>query len=167
MSDTTSAGMSRRKLLEAAGTTAAAVAAAGLAGPAAAATPKVIPFKATFTVSFQSLTIPLDFPIVAQLGTGAGQSDQLGKFTVAVYRSHQMGLNGEDLGGGANPGVFTADNGDALFWTTGYLFNGFLVTGGKGRFCGAAGNGTIIGTPNPATGDITFSWDGMIRVPNM
>jgi RNA polymerase sigma-70 factor, ECF subfamily len=38
MSDQTHASMSRRKLLEAAGTAAAAVAAAGLAGPAAAAT---------------------------------------------------------------------------------------------------------------------------------
>jgi hypothetical protein len=167
MSGTNSAGMSRRQLLESAGTAAAAVAAAGLAGPAAGGTPPVMPFKASFTASFQSLTIPVNPPIVTQLVTGPGQSDLLGKFTVAALRIHQLGLNGEDLGGGADPGVFTADNGDALFWTTGHLVNGFLVTGGKGRFCGAAGNGTIIATPNPATGEITFAWDGMIRVPNM
>jgi hypothetical protein len=167
MSDTTSAGMSRRKLLEAAGTAAAAVAAAGLAGSAAAATPQPMPFKAIFTVGFQSLTIPLDLPIVTQLVTGAGQSDLLGKFTVAARRTVQLGLNGEPLGSGANPGVFTADNGDALFWTTDQRPGGFVITGGKGRFCGAVGSGNVTGTPNPATGEITIAWDGMIQVPKM
>jgi hypothetical protein len=167
MSDTTSTGMSRRKLLEAAGTAAAAVAATSLAGSAAAASSQPMPFKATFTASFQSLTLPLDLPIVTQLVTGAGQSDLLGKFTVAAHRTVQLGLNGEQLGAGANPGVFTAENGDALYWATDQRVGGFMITGGKGRFCGAAGSGNVTGTPNPSTGEITFAWDGMILAPKI
>ena len=71
------------------------------------------------------------------------------------------------LGAGANPGVFTADNGDALFWATDQKQGSFVITGGKGRFSGAAGYGTVVGTPNPATGEITFAWDGMVQLPSM
>lgn len=167
MSHAIPAGMSRRQLLEAAGTAAAAVAAMGFAGQAEAATPAVdvMPLKATFTARFQSLTIPLDLPIIAQLVTGTGDSNLLGKITVAAHRTIQLDPNGQQLWSGANPGVFTNDSGDALFWSTGQLPNGFLVTGGRGRFSNAVGSGTIKATPNPATGEITFVWDGMIQVP--
>ena len=86
---------------------------------------------------------------------------------IAAHRIVQLGLNGEQLGAGANPGVFTADNGDALYWITDQAVGSFVITGGKGRFCGAAGTGTATGTPNPATGEITFAWDGMIQVPQI
>ena len=64
-----------------------------------------------------------------------------------------------------NPGVFTADTGDALFWAT-TLIDGFVVTGGKGRFCGAAGSGAISAfVPAADKGRATITWEGMIEVP--
>jgi len=168
MSDTTSASMSRRQLLEAAGTAAAAVAAAGLAAPAQAATPETLPFKATFTVKFQTTMIPVHPPIISQGVTGAGQSDLLGPVTVAAYRRLQLDPDGNLWYGGADPGVFTAANGDAVFWVTKGMpgvTGRFFINGGKGRFCGATGSGTVTQVDDPAKGETTFTWDGTISIP--
>jgi hypothetical protein len=169
MSDTPNTGVSRRQLLEAAGTAVAAVAAAGLAAPAEAATPQTMPFKATFTVKFQTTMIPVHPPIVSQGVTGAGQADLLGAVTVAAYRRLQLDPDGNFWYGGADPGVFTAANGDAVFWVTKGVVGGaggFFITGGKGRFCGATGRGTIpTQVDDPAKGETTFTWDGTITIP--
>jgi hypothetical protein len=142
----------------------------GLAGTGRAQQPPqdLVPFKATFTATFQSLTIPLNPPIVSQHVSGSGQADFLGQFTVAARRTSQLGPDGQEIWGGGNPGVFTAANGDAIFWATNGVTGGagaFLITGGKGRFAEAVGSGTGTATPDPAKGTVTFSWVGMITRP--
>jgi hypothetical protein len=146
----------------------AALALLGLAGPARAQQPPqdLVPFKATFTVKFESLMIPLTPPILSQLVTGTGEGDLIGKFTVAAHRTARLGLDGKLIDAGADPGVFSATNGDALFWTTVLTGGGFVITGGKGRFAGVAGSGAITAfDTNAATGETTITWEGMITRP--
>jgi hypothetical protein len=93
-----------------------ALALLGLAGTGRAQQPPqdLVPFKATFTATIQSLMIPLNPPIVSQHVSGTGQADFLGPITVAARRTSQLGPDGKEIWGGGNPGVFTAPNGDAI-----------------------------------------------------
>jgi hypothetical protein len=169
MSDAISAGMSRRQLLEAAGTAAAVVAAASLAAPAQAATPETSPFKLTVTWRPQAgLTIPFDPPVRYDLLTGEGQADLLGNFTLVAHRRLQLGLDGKVLWGGTDAGVVSGANGDALFYAHNLLAGApapvFLITGGKGRFCGASGSGTVTTVAGPNAGESISTWEGTIQV---
>lgn len=170
MSDTTSTLVHRRQLLEMAGTAAAALAAAGLAGSAEAQVPaaELMPFKATLTNRFQSTPIPLSPRMVSQTVSGTGQSDLLGEFTVVAHRTVQMGVDGQFLWSSAE-GVFTAANGDTLYWKSNGIAGqpaAFIITGGQGRFCGAAGSGAIPRiVVDPATGEATLTWNGKLSVP--
>jgi hypothetical protein len=138
----------------------------GLAGTGRAQQPPqdLVPFKATFTATFQSLTVPVDPPMRFDLVSGTGQADFLGPFTIAAHRVFQLGLDGQPVWGNANPGVFTGANGDAIFWQTGGNAI-FIITGGKGHFAGATGSGQSTAAPGPKAGETTFSWVGMITRP--
>jgi hypothetical protein len=174
MSDTTTAGISRRELLEAAGTAAAALAAASLAGTAGASTPspELVPFKATVvipTAQIKEAVIPFSPPIGSAIITGTGQADLLGQVTYVDHHTARLGLDGmlKSLEG---EGAMTAANGDALFFTwRGVLHpqlglaETFVITGGSGRFCGASGSGTLTTIRDEKQG--TFTWDGMIQLP--
>jgi hypothetical protein len=168
--DTTGTTLNRRQLLETAGTAAAAQAAASFAGAAEAQTPAadVMPFQATLTNRFQSTPLPLSPAMVSQAVSGTGQSDLVGEFTIVAHRSVQMGVDGQFLWSSAE-GVFTMANGDALYWRTSGLAGqpaAFIITGGRGRFCGAAGSGAIPRiVVDPATGDATLTWEGTLSVP--
>jgi hypothetical protein len=148
-----------------------ALALLGIAVPGEAQQPPqdLVPFKATFTVRFQSTPVPVNPPMIAQAVSGAGQADLIGQITVTAQRTVQLGVDGQPLWSGANPGVFTAANGDAIFWATNGVVGApgaFLITGGKGRFAGAAGSGAIPSVvTDPTKGETTFSWVGMITRP--
>lgn len=169
MSHQTSSAINRRQLLETVGTAAAALAAAGIAGAAEAQSPAadLMSFKATLTNRFQSTPLPLSPPMVSQAVSGTGESDLLGPFTVVAHRTVQLGVDGQFLWSSAE-GVFTMANGDALYWSTNGLARppaAFVVTGGRGRFCGAAGSGAIPRiVVDPATGDATLTWEGTLSV---
>ena len=177
MRNTTHTGISRRQLMEAAGV--AAVAATGLAAGAAdaAAEPQPTPFKATMKGKITSgLVIPLSPPIGSfQIGLkgevpGLGQGDYVEEYT------GNIGVDGQAKTVTNARGALTNAAGDALFFTwsglaryhaTGEITGdgAFMITGGRGRFCGAAGSGAILTHPNLATGEVTYEWDGMILVP--
>src|SRR5437016_1865372 len=157
MSDTTSAGMSRRQLLEVAGTAAAAaaVAAVGLAGPAEAA--DLVAFKATMVSPLTQdsiVTIPVSPPVISAHITGPGQSPLLGAFTYIDHHRSHVGVDGVPKYTADALAVMTAANGDALFVkysgfvhttaTPGILMgeDAFIITGGTGKFLGATGSGT-------------------------
>jgi hypothetical protein len=169
-SDTTGPALNRRQLLETVGTAAAALAAASLAGAAEAqrATADRMPFKATLTNRFQTTPLPLSPAMLSQAVSGTGESELLGEFTVVAHRTVQMGVDGQFLWSDAE-GVFTTASGDALFWRTNGLAGqpaAFVVTGGRGRFCGAVGSGAIPRiVVDPATGDATLTWEGTLSIP--
>ncbi len=79
-----------------------------------------------------------------------------------------MGVDGQFLWSSAE-GVFTTATGDALYWRTNGLAGqpaAFVITGGRGRFCGAAGSGAIPRiVVDSATGDATLTWEGTLSVP--
>jgi hypothetical protein len=170
MNHQTSSAMNRRQLLETVGTAAAALAAVGLAGSADAQAPSAdrIPFQATLTNRFQSTPLPLSPAMVSQAVSGTGRSDLLGEFTIVAHRTVQMGVDGQFLWSSAE-GVFTTASGDALYWRTNGLAGqpaAFIITGGRGRFRGAAGSGAIPQIlVDPATGDATLTWEGTLSLP--
>jgi hypothetical protein len=106
--------------------------------------------------------------MVSQAVSGKGQSDLVGEFTIVAHRTVQMGVEGQFLWSSAE-GVFTMANGDALYWRTNGLAGqpaAFIITGGRGRFCGAAGSGAIPRiVVDPGTGDATLTWEGTLSVP--
>jgi hypothetical protein len=94
--------------------------------------------------------------------------DLIGQITVTAQRTVQLGVEGQPLWSGANPGVFTAANGDAIFWAANGVAGGpgaFLITGGKGRFAGAVGSGAVSVVTDATKGEATWSWVGMISRP--
>jgi hypothetical protein len=141
----------------------------GLAVPGSAQQPDLLPFTAKFTVRFQSTPVPVNPPIIAQAVAGAGQADLIGQMTVAAQRTVQLGVDNQPLWSHVNTGVFTAANGDAIFWVGSGVVGSpgaFVITGGKGRFAGVAGSGAIPSVvTDPATGESTWSWVGMITRP--
>jgi hypothetical protein len=141
----------------------------GVAGPGGAQQLDLVPFKATYTVSFQSTPVPVNPPIVSQAVSGAGQADLIGQIAVTAQRTVQLGVDGQPLWSNANPGVFTAANGDTLFWVANGVVGGpgaFIITGGKGRFAGAVGSGTVtLVAADPAKGTSTWSWVGTVSAP--
>jgi hypothetical protein len=178
-SDTTIAGMSRRQLLAVAGTAAAALAAADLAGPAEAATPAVdmLPFKVTVKGPVPNFfAIPGNPPTFSVQQSSTGQADLLGSFAWVDHHLPRVGVDGapKAVTGSSS---FTASNGDAIYvaWIGlirptatpggGMSENAFFVTGGSGRFAGAAGSGVLIAVLDPVKGEVTFSYDGMVAVP--
>jgi hypothetical protein len=178
MSDTTSAGISRRQLLEVAGT-AAVAAAASLSSPGAAQVKAAdfVPFKATAQGAIgDALQIPLSPPILSQHLSLAGDAPLLGKITHVEFHIAHIGADGAFKTVTDGTGVMTGANGDALFlsWsgfvrptaTGGIMGDGaFIITGGQGRFVGASGNGTLITNPDLVKKEVTFTWDGIVSAP--
>jgi hypothetical protein len=175
MTEKATTGMSRRHLLEAAGTAAAAIAAVGLAGAAEASppAPESMPFKGTVVIPVAQIkegVIPFSPPLATAIITGTGQADLLGQVTYVDHHTLRLGVDGmpKSLEG---EGAMTAANGDALFFTWRGLFNAatgraedvFFITGGTGQFCGATGSGALTTVRDDKQG--TFTWDGMIQLP--
>jgi hypothetical protein len=182
MSDTTVAGISRRQLLEAAGTAAAALAAVGVAGPAIAQDAKA---EAKDTTALQVavkgpipdiVTIPLEPPLLSGRPSLSGQSALLGQVAYIDDHEGRVGLDGNPVLAKGR-GVLTGANGDAIFvewistWappsSTGVLqgTGAFVVTGGAGNYCGASGNGSLHILFDPPAKQLTFTYDGMVATP--
>jgi hypothetical protein len=142
----------------------------GLAVPGSAQQPPLdlVPFTATITVRFQSTPVPVSPPIIAQAVSGAGQADLIGQITVTAQRTAQFGVDGQPLWHSVNPGVFTAANGDTIFWAVNGVVGGpgaFIITGGQGRFAGVVGSGAFSAVTDATKGETTMSWVGKISRP--
>lgn len=181
MSEATETTMNRRQLLETAGAAAAAVAAASLAKPAVAAeepptaAPAPISFKWTVSGKFDMFVIPFDPPIASARMVLKGTSDVLGG-EVTMTDTHIGHLdNAGSLNRSTNGmAVFAGPGGDAIFihWDavgrpdpqTGELrgIAGFTIKGGKGRYAGATGSGIFDSALDPAKGEVTQVWQGVI-----
>jgi hypothetical protein len=179
MSDATTAGMSRRQLLEAAGTAAAALAAASPAAPAEAAQPTVemVPLKLTLNGPMpQGIIIPVQPPLffTTQYPLTA-PSSILGRVTSAGHDEGYLDINGQAAFVNGE-GALTGDSGDALFMKWAFLphlnastgvteaTGAFVVTGGKGKYSNTSGSGTLSIVFDSARNQTTFVFDGMLAV---
>src|SRR2546422_389960 len=122
MSDTANTAISRRYLLEAAGTAAAAVTALGLTGAAAATSPNPVPFQVALKGPLPDIvTIPLEPPMLSGRPALSGQSALLGQVAYVDAHETRVGLDGNPLLGHGT-GVATSANGDALFFTWAQIY---------------------------------------------
>jgi hypothetical protein len=141
----------------------------------------LLSFKATVTGTATVVPIPTDPPILAATMVLKGASELLGG-EVTLTDSHRihLGFDGTPLKAVDGIGVFTGPDGSALFvqWDSGPRVPdantapdtfqgivGFTVTGGRGRFAGAAGSGICRANVNFTRGEITQAWEGTIAVP--
>ncbi len=176
MSETTTPGMSRRQLLEAAGTVAAAVAAAGIASPAAAQesqtqTNDLVALQVAVKGPMPDIvTVPLEPILLSGRPSLKGESPVLGQVAFIDDHEGRVGLGGNPVFG-KGKGVLTLGNGDAIHVEWVHVFGpptaagAFIVTGGKGAFSGASGNGSFRIGNDPATSELIFTFDGMVATP--
>jgi hypothetical protein len=134
-----------------------------------------VPFKAEVTGGFQSLpTVPAEPPIVCFYMNLKGKSDLLGgDISYADTHYWQLAIDGGPATATSLAGVFTGPSGDALFivWDAvprpdGVLggYGRFVVRGGRGKFLGATGSGTMISVFK-GTDQVTQMYDGFVLVP--
>jgi hypothetical protein len=139
----------------------------------AAQVDKQVPFRAAFTTEFESDVI---FPIAHINVIGEGKATHLGKATTVTTDQEVNLITGQS----SATYTFTAANGDTVVLEeefqsivddtgTRVTFEGtYEVTGGTGRFAGATGSGTLIGSavftgPNNGVGSFTLT--GTISSP--
>jgi hypothetical protein len=180
MSDTTSTGISRRQLLEAAGTAtaAAAIGLAGLKAAQAADDPakEMVPFQATVKGPFPpAVLIPSEPPIGSGRSVLNGDSPLLGAVAYVDHHEARAGVDGNPVFA-TGECVVTAANGDAAFidWvmmlrppsSTGVIegTGAFALTGGRGRFRGAGGSGSMAFRADGPANEVTHSFDGTVAL---
>ena len=143
----------------------AVLAAVGLAGPTAA--PKQVPFKGSIQAVEASVA---QFPTLFVEASGSGNAAHLGRFTVTY--EFEVNIPTFEGFGSAH---FIAANGDSLFTeVTGvgtdpnpisFIVETHTITGGTGRFAGAAGSFTLERVINTVTGVTSGSFEGTISSP--
>ena len=138
-----------------------------------------VPFKATMAGEFRGLVLPLPAPIVSEQLSCKGQADVLGPMTSVEHYFARLDVDGKLSSVTDGVGVLAGANGDALFITYSGLARpaaagefgqqelAFTVTGGRGRFAGASGNGVIRDAiffkDNSFT--ITREFEGVVTAP--
>lgn len=145
----------------------------GLTFPALAQTPpqNMVAFKVASKVTVDpaaTYVIPLEPPLLYAKLTGGGEAAPIGAFTTIESPQIRLGVDGAELWTDAL-GVFTGSNGDAIF----YHYKGvvprqeatFVITGGKGRFLGATGSGTMTWAKTANEGGFICTFDGVISAP--
>jgi hypothetical protein len=155
-----------------------ALALTGLARPASAATPDLVPFKASAVVTSDSMVIPLTPPVAAtRVSYSSGQSDLLGPFTGIAHQLTRLKPDGTRLSITDGLGVWTGANGDSIFFNYVGLFGtqttpdvrtfqkAIAITGGTGRFVGASGHAVLNGVSDLVKNVTTMTVEGMITPP--
>jgi hypothetical protein len=152
----------------------------GLALPASAQSlPKdQVPFKASFKGKFQALLTVEAPPISGSLHeTATGQATPLGEFKWAAHLRVYGGVDGTDAFLIGEAGSFIAANGDAITVTyvvlprdlsnpeIGVYEGAWVVTGGRGRYAGATGSGTVRFEVKFAPGEVSTTWTGSVSAP--
>jgi hypothetical protein len=135
-----------------------------------------VPFKVTGKGTFSGMMIPLSPPVFSTHVQLKGETSGLGAFTASEVHTGNAGVDGLFKSVTDGKGAMVGATGDALYFTWSGLLHtsakgeitgegAFLITGGKGKYCGAAGSGSLTTHPNGATGELTFEWDGLIQMP--
>jgi hypothetical protein len=117
------------------------------AAPLSAAKGGQVPFHATFDTVFQS---NIEYPLIHVTVQGTGEAEHLGR--TSTFTTDQTG----DLVANQTTATYT------LIAAT------YTVIHGTGRFAGASGNGTLVGSAQftgPTSGVGEFTLDGTISSP--
>jgi hypothetical protein len=132
-----------------------------------------VPFKiviASKTLEADTYVLPFDPPMASSKSTGTGSNALLGQVTYIEHLFTQFAPDGSPVWGDAI-GAMSGANGDAVFFGyKGAILGdpykaGFVITGGKGRFKGASGNGIMTFTPGATVEDGLCSYEGVITAP--
>jgi hypothetical protein len=149
-----------------------------LAAPGQAQQPQdMVPLKAVARGTAPAgFLVPVNPPIVSFQVQWTGESDLLGPFTYFESSQAQVGADGAPLTLNNAVAALTGANGDAIFvrfsglvhlTATGVTCDhAFVIVGGKGRFVGATGSGTIKGVSDIAKNEGSLTFDGMISRPS-
>jgi hypothetical protein len=132
-------------------------------------------FKAEVSGSFTGLPpVPTEPPVIAWWMSLKGRSDLMGgEITFVDTHYWQMGIDGTPATATSLGGVFTSASGDALFvvWDAvprpdGVVggYGRFVVRGGRGRFAGASGSGTMLSVLKGPT-EVTQIYEGSLVLP--
>jgi hypothetical protein len=118
--------------------------------------------------------IPLDPPLSIANVTWPGQSELLGPISFIETDQIQLGTDGAPISSNGI-GVIQAANSDSLFvrWlglvrltATGMACeHSFVITGGKGRFVGASGNGAMKGELDFTKNEGWLNLEGVVSKP--
>jgi len=136
----------------------------------------LVPFKAIAKGPFPTpFVIPWDPPIWGFNVTWPAESELLGPCTYYENSTAQIGVDGAPMSITNAIGALTAASGDAIFFrfsglvystaTGGGCDHRMVIVGGKGRFAGATGSGTIKGESDLAKNVGTLTFDGTISRP--
>ena len=112
--------------------------------------------------------LPLAPPVAVIKSVGTAEGAPIGQVSVIESQRGQYGVDGKVLFY-QGTGIWTAANGDAIFYT--FLGLGsetteaFLITGGTGRFQGATGSGGGTYTTNADFTEFTITLVGFISAP--
>jgi hypothetical protein len=128
-------------------------------------------WSADFDTQFQSVVV---FPIATISVVGQGHAQHMGNSTAVTNNQMVNFISGQ----GTATYELTAANGDTVvleldaattFLPSGVTFAGtYVVTGGTGRFAGAGGVGSVLGSATftgPTNGFGTFAVDGTLTTP--
>jgi hypothetical protein len=132
-----------------------------------------VPFKiviASKTLEADTYVVPFDPPLTVFKSTGTGSNSLIGQVTYIEHGFQQLAPDGNPVWGDAF-GAMSGANGDAVFFAyKGAILGdpyraGFVITGGKGRFKGASGNGIMTFSPGATVEDGLCSYEGVIAAP--
>jgi hypothetical protein len=130
--------------------------------PATAAT---VPFKGTLEGS--QTTTPLDPPLAFSVVSATGTATHLGRFTLEIPHTVNFATatgDGTYTFTAANGDTLTADfTGEATVGPIISIVEHATITGGTGRFAGAAGTFTAHRLYDPVNGRTTGSFEGPFR----
>jgi hypothetical protein len=132
----------------------------------------LVTFKATIGGPLlPGFTIPTEPPMVSDDQTTSGQASEIGQVTFFEHSVAHLGPEGRAVFVSNGIGALVAANGDAIFLKfsglvrpTGAEF-GYTVTGGRGRFSGATGSGTILCVRNREKMEQSRTFEGVISRP--
>ena len=131
--------------------------------PAAA----TVPFKGTLEGS--QTTTPLEPPLAFSVVSATGTATHLGRFTVEIPHTVNFATatgDGTYTFTAANGDTLTADfTGEAQVGPIISIVEHATITGGTGRFAGAAGTFTAHRLFDPVNGTTTGSFEGTISAP--
>jgi hypothetical protein len=140
----------------------------------------LVPFSATGVGKVEGFSVQVVPPVATGRVVGTGEGKILGQtipLTTASIGIGNLTLDGRPLSVKEAHAVFTTPTGDAIFanysgvfrapLATGRLpYEGVItITGGRGRFLGAAGHGEFRGELDILTGTATISGEGLVTRP--
>jgi hypothetical protein len=169
-----------RRFVTSTGLAVATLSLAGFSQPAAAQqTPsrELVPIRGAASGTTSTFVIPTDPPIALVTFTGSGEDNLLGPYTTAGYFVQRLSADGTPLSVTDGVAVATGTNGDAYYTSFSGLVRpsekpGFvrlegitLITGGKGRFAGAAGHDALQAEVELGGTQGSYTFEGMITPP--